>query len=226
MRVYKYRSNYNRDIKLLSKSLIFAPCRKMLNDPFEGLISPNLFEKFSINENNSIPSEYEQILTTIIDLLKYFEKNGIYSLSRKWNNELLWAHYSNSHKGYCIEYELDELLLNKKEEDLFPEIINVEYSRRLPFSSMRDLKYKNDKNELIKLFFGNKSMKWNYEQEVRVIFGDDGKQKINEKSIKSIIFGINASENDIIKTMAQMSNKINYFKIELMNDCNLHKCRL
>jgi len=38
------------------------------------------------------------------------KKIGIFSLSKKYDDELLWAHYANSHKGFCIEYDLEILL--------------------------------------------------------------------------------------------------------------------
>ena len=41
-------------------------------------------------------------------------KVGIYSLSRTPLDELMWAHYGNSHASFCIEYDLDRLILEAR----------------------------------------------------------------------------------------------------------------
>ena len=39
MRLYKYRSNFKRDLRTLSKGQIYAPTYDNLNDPFEGIFN-------------------------------------------------------------------------------------------------------------------------------------------------------------------------------------------
>jgi len=39
------------------------------------------------------------------------EEFGIFSLSKSKNNLLMWSHYADSHKGYCIGFD-HEMLLN------------------------------------------------------------------------------------------------------------------
>ena len=62
--------------------------------------------------------KFSNILVALEDLLSYNKKIGIYSLSKTFIDELLWAHYGNSHKGFCIEYDLDILLNSFKTEIL------------------------------------------------------------------------------------------------------------
>jgi len=50
-------------------------------------------------------------------------------MSKTWRNKLLWVHYSNSHKGFCIEYELNDMILEKTKTIIFPKIIEIEYSK-------------------------------------------------------------------------------------------------
>lgn len=85
-------------------------------------------------------------------------------------NTLMWAHYANSHKGICVQYELNE-------KDFSSNRTSIGFLTRL----MR-IKYINpcDKNEIIdftdtetKLSLRNglatKSADWAYENEVRMI---------------------------------------------------------
>jgi len=67
---------------------------------------------------------------------------------------------------------------------------------------------------------------WKYEKEVRLIFKDNGEQEINNESIKSIIFGARASDEEINRTITQMSNKLKYYKIRIANNYKLFKERI
>ena len=107
-KVYKYRSNvaYNankkkRDVEQLFSLEFYASNLQELNDPFEGTFS---FGAISHNEE-----KYTQVIQQISSL-------GIYSLvvgdNNYPNNDLMWAHYANAHKGFCIEYDLDLLIDN------------------------------------------------------------------------------------------------------------------
>ena len=103
---YKYRANFadekgnRRDTDSLIKGELYAPKMKDLNDPFEGSVELPLSQ------------EHEHWVTP---LLQESYRAGVYSMSKRKEeeeypcNELLWAHYANSHKGFCIEYDLDEL---------------------------------------------------------------------------------------------------------------------
>ena len=38
-----------------------------------------------------------------------FSNVGVYSLSKSFDNELLWAYYASGHTGVAIEYDIDIL---------------------------------------------------------------------------------------------------------------------
>ena len=220
MQVYKYRSNYDLDLKLLSRSKIYAPNKHLLNDPFEGIVISKIFDDYELIKPYLSPSNYEYRINLVKKLLVQIGYLGIYSLSKTWNNELLWVHYSNSHKGFCIEYELDDLLLGKTKTVIFPEILEIEYSKKPPIYSLDGMD-KIDKKQLLNILIGTKSIPWKYEKEVRVLFKDNGEQDINDKAIKSIIFGAHASDENINKTIIQMTNKLKYYKIEIADNYKL-----
>ena len=224
MRGYKYRSKYDTDITLLSRSKIYAPNKHQLNDPFEGIVEKKIFDDYELIKPHLSPADYERKINNIKKLLIQIGYLGIYSLSETWDNEVLWVHYSDNHKGYCIEYELDDLILEKTKTVIFPKIIKVEYCNKPPKYTLEGIDtYNQDQlpEYYLKTLIGTKSLAWGYENEIRVLFNENGEQEIDSKAIKSIIFGAFASETYINKTIKQMSNKIDYYKIEIANDYKL-----
>ena len=103
--VYKYRANIEingekRDTMQLTQNIIYASDMRNLNDPFEGSVE--------------LPKSYEHE-HWVTPIMQKLYSAGIYSLSKPKDgetfpcNELLWAHYANSHKGFCIEYDLEKI---------------------------------------------------------------------------------------------------------------------
>ena len=168
MRVgYKYRANLanetgkRRDTDSLIKGELYAPKMKDLNDPFEGSVDLPLSQ------------EHEHWVTP---LLQESYSAGVYSMSKQKEgevfpcNELLWAHYANSHKGFCIEYDLDKL--DTCITAIIDYRIDVEYQENKPIISPED-----SIEAKIKKAFSTKSLAWDYENEYRLVFGSSGVKK-------------------------------------------------
>jgi hypothetical protein len=131
---------------------IYATDKAGLNDPHEGLIEPLILKQFSqlktifakakelLNVDFvKIENASEKVLVSFDNVLDKINNIGIYSLSRSYKNELLWAHYSNSHKGFCIEYDLDYLVdyyYRDKKSINFVDIVNVKYQKKPPMVDM------------------------------------------------------------------------------------------
>ena len=107
MKVYKYRSNYTRDLITLFLNQLFAPTYDKLNDPFEGMYNDKedkkILELLKSYGSNPLEKAYEELIMMV-------KQKGIYSLCKTYNNEILWSLYSDSHKGFTIEYDLDILI--------------------------------------------------------------------------------------------------------------------
>jgi hypothetical protein len=210
---YKYKGNvslttnesnlFERDIDDILFDRIWAARLESLNDPNEYLYSfdeylNNLvkgrkflsyivnFKKREINEE-----EIKNVSKNLLDLKG--RQCGIYSLSEEYNNELMWAHYGNSHKGYCIEYEFDkieDLELKKANNEIhlnhYDRFIKLKYEDKIP-KNIDLLK----PHENFISYLSQKSINWKYEKEVRLITQTSGKYNYNPKVIKSIIFGLN-----------------------------------
>jgi hypothetical protein len=229
MKAYKYRSDYEH-IKQLSQSKIYAPNKQQLNDPFEGTVKKKIYDDYELIKPLLLPSKFEYKVNLHKKLFEQIKNDiGIYSLSKSWNNEVLWVHYSDTYKGYCIEYELNNLILEKMKRVIFPRIIKVKYSNIPPvytLEGMDNIPEEQLAESTLQILIGTKSRPWRYEKEIRVLFNEYGEQEINHKAIKSIIFGAFASDKDINDTIILMSNKIKYYKIDIADNYKLLRKRL
>ena len=202
---YKYRANLAdengnlRDTVSLISGELFAPKLKDLNDPFEGSVE--------------LPNADSEVYW-VTPLLQQSYNAGVYSMSKQKEgevfpcNELLWAHYANSHKGFCIEYDLDKL--DTCITAIIDYRIDVEYQENKPIISPED-----SIEAKIKKAFSTKSLAWNYENEYRLVFGSSGVKKIAFEAIRAIYFGLNmplAERNAIVNGLKDKG--IEFYQIE------------
>lgn len=132
--LYKYYSlDDNADLcdskfKTLRAGKIYLSEPKLLNDPFD---CKALFYR---NKELTKYKELERFDGKIIDdisskqIVSSFTMNGI-------NNMLMWAHYSNNHKGFCVSYNLnDKINLN-----LRASILPIQYTpKRIDITDIVD----------------------------------------------------------------------------------------
>ncbi|RKF03781.1 hypothetical protein C8N26_1408 [Tenacibaculum lutimaris] len=199
MRVFKYRGgNFERDLDSLERNYYWAPKFDDLNDPFETLINTDPFKvqsrtfaKLFGKEKSEQFSEVEKALHNLFDVKK--KGIGIYSLSKTFKDELLWAHYADSHRGFCIEYDLELLANSYKSFETFS--FPVIYNKKPPEYGIRDIN--NTKSEqIVQKLAGYKSKRWQYEQEHRIVTGFYGEHPYEPSCLKSIYFGLNMNEKE------------------------------
>lgn len=185
MKVYKYRNDGSINIDMLLTNSIYAAPFVKLNDPFEATYNEEItklandIEKYSGYDTTDIKHSFEEILS-------YKSKLGIYSSSLTYSIELMWALYTDSHKGFCIEYEIEKL------QDLYlaPTTVTqlkVDYKSKPQTITIEDI---NTKNEILKKLFATKSLKWSHENETRLIFDSSGVKKHHPSALTGIYFGL------------------------------------
>ncbi|MBI3258005.1 MAG: DUF2971 domain-containing protein [Ignavibacteriae bacterium] len=221
---YKYRSggdHLERDLDCIVNNCIWSSEIQDLNDPFESMCE---IQKFTEEVNqlaaifkyvNDLKTEnwHELIdkLSTTIDFIT--NKAGIYSLSQTYDNELLWAHYANSHKGFCIEYDVKLLegTLGYPKVYSFP----ITYTNDIPNLELRDMiTQESNGDTLVKKILGVKSEVWEYEKEYRIITDIIGKNSYHFSSLKSIYFGLRMKKDERLKIMEKLKGRgIQYFEI-------------
>ncbi|MCT7560639.1 DUF2971 domain-containing protein [Aliarcobacter butzleri] len=213
MLVYKYRSGLDRDIEALINNQSYAADIESLNDIQEGKIIINnqeieIFDLFIANNLSNFDTSINNILKEFREDCKKF---GIYSLSKDYKNELLWAYYGNSNKGFCIEYDFEILKQFPFNEDSF---YDVEYSENIPVVNLQDIVNFSSKSNLPTKLLATKSLSWEREEEIRIITSLKGKFNYLSRAVKSIYFGNRTDENTIYSIMEKLKGrKIKYYKM-------------
>ncbi|MHA7128632.1 DUF2971 domain-containing protein [Algoriphagus namhaensis] len=112
---------------------------------------------------------------------KIDETFGILSLTPKYLNYLMWSHYGNSHKGFCIGFD-SEALFETIEGSIGP----VDYQEEIPKMDLFG-----DTMEFFVKQLSTKSKVWEYEEEYRIVKADGSKTtvQIDKNIIKHIVLG-------------------------------------
>ena len=227
--MFKYYKIPNIDTakKIIGKNptIKFSPAYD-LNDPFELKFNLKIDPKSEINkelyfkkypDNNQ--KHFETWQNGISDnFIWYTEQEmrnslaNIYSLagfSESNDNNLMWSHYTDNHKGICVEYSnglFDYLKSNKN----FLASKKIEYSEKPPSVDTIE----NSEHQVAKIFF-NKQSDWNYEKEFRILFRCESQTefiKIDPNFIKSVFIG-SKCDNDISNKLIEIcqSNNTNIY---------------
>lgn len=167
MLLYKYRGiqgfRYFTDIIL--KSRLYAAPYFDLNDPMEGRYLYNQSDG-KIDEDMARKLKGDK------------EKVRVCSLSRDPNNELMWSHYAEGHKGVAIGVEVDR----------------TKYEvRPINYDGLHQIGLNNFHSGSAIDVLSHKLDVWRYEEEERVF--TNGKQYI-EVSVNKIICGSRMSTQD------------------------------
>lgn len=135
---------------------------------------------------------------------KFRETFGVLSLASMCNNILMWSHYADSHKGYCIGLDSDILF-----ECCRAQIGKVHYANKFPFIPLFD----ESPNGLIGLTV-TKSKKWKYEREVRVVNTSPRQTvKLPEEAFLRIVLGCRMPESHKKAIYALLANKFSKSKV-------------
>lgn len=205
---YKYRANTSinqgkyRDVESLISNELHASSFKSLNDPFEASVE--------------LPPEDIRGNEWVITVKQAINSAGVYSLVKPLDgetfpsNELMWAHYADSHKGFCIVYDLDILMKNLSLRFDSRCLINVSYQEDRPEITSVD-----DVDSIYLKAFGTKSRAWEKENETRIIFMTQGIKPVVNGAVRAIYFGLNiTNENRTVIINGLRGRNIDFYQIE------------
>lgn len=170
---------------------------------------------------NKYRSNDEEIGKMMFDIVtRTTNRNiGVFSLTESNNNELMWAHYSNSHTGYAVGFNTDTDFFFRRKNDpkTCGELTNVIYSDTTPTVYLDP-----GVMEIPKELFFTKTTKWSYEREWRMIrmlsaadevVGDNIHLfAIPPESIVSVTFGQKFPKEDIPAIQSALSAAIPHIK--------------
>ena len=128
------------------------------------------------------------------------EEFGIFSLTTQRNNFLMWSHYSNSHKGFCIGFDTQMLY-----DSLDCALGKVDYQNTIPKFKLNEAI-----QEFAKKLIGTKGNFWSYEEEYR--FVSQGKSNFSIivpiDTIVEVILGCRMNEKSKDEIIDFISNQI------------------
>ena len=225
--LYKYRSFNNYGLQILTNREIYFSSPEELNDPLECLfkrlpiekeIKRRLTEEELVLFNELSEKRYSERgtcnLVPIFQAIENISKQaGIFSLCQTNNDPLMWSHYADGHRGFCIGFSrsyFEDLISNSWQELSIVSGSEVDYSASPKYLDViieYIKKYHKKKNKLFDnlikpvliSIINTKSNKWCYEMEYRMVRFSKGRLKFQPEAIKEIIIGQKTSSSD--KTM-------------------------
>lgn len=132
------------------------------------------------------PNTWEGLRQALIVTLG--SRIGLYCLSEVNDSILMWSHYAEDHRGYCLEFEATD------HTPFFGTAQQVKYSTDFPV-----VDYFNTPNEeQANLIFLTKFSGWAYEKEWRIIDHETGPgiHEYPPELLQSVIFGLRMPETD------------------------------
>ncbi len=137
------------------------------------------------------------------------------------NSMMMWSHYANGFRGYCVEYDFEKLISSIKLEnsiDIGRSKVEYALDGKLPAINLKTFMQEHDKEdkgsslEILKAF-RIKEKSWFYENEVRLLSDRNGKIKISPEVINSIYISEKTPQNIV----EQISRKVKDIKLILVH---------
>lgn len=143
---------------------------------------------------------FEQITRQISEQKKFQEEHNksfrdrhrqdtaICSFAEDYDNRLMWSHYTNDYKGFCIGYETEQVKKFLYKVEYKNEIFDISNDIIKIMTQPEDAKFDNKKSKPNQMVIQKDSI-WNYEKEWRLI------NPITEITIKNLNFNEDIKRN-------------------------------
>jgi hypothetical protein len=228
--LYKYRDwNNCYHKRTVEQNKVWFSSPNGLNDPYdcqlplvvdEEEIKSDSFCQFLLSSTESLEVAQTKWAEILENPQKYFTQRehelldmyldfGVLSLCERPDNYLLWSHYANGHKGFCIGFDTQQLV----KEDTKGTFEDVKYQLEFP-----TFKFLEDPSCSFSKALATKHSDWNYEKEWRITksFFADREVNINDTTIKEIYFGAKmdkGSKEEIIEILKYKNPLIKFNKM-------------
>lgn len=193
---------------LINNEISVSPSKNM-NDPFDSII--NLWGSEEQLKETCKEHKHIKNLSRSFD---YFRIRSFCNGNTEdaLNSLLMWSHYADEHRGYCIKYKLSKHFIKQDENDSFEHmflkpIIYRKDEEKVDISGMTSIN--------TDLAFATKHESWKYEKEVRLIVYNPNKEDAfygipldKDSCIEAIYFGCKCDPKTIntIKNLFSMAD--------------------
>lgn len=213
-----YKNNYSQKEELRIRKSI-NPSLEMIKIRIEKAFGRESDELLKLE--TAIKVVDSQLLTTLQNQNKASHKDRlkVCSFSKKNDSLLMWAHYSNNHTGFCVEYDIKTL---GKENELLKNLYPIIYSNDIYDITKHIIN--SSKNDLFLLASVlHKSIDWEYEKEWRLVFQNRAENIYKMPKPKAIYLGSKISKENKVKISKIAESKgipiiqmvLNHSKFEL-----------
>jgi len=207
--LYKYQPITLHTLENLKAGSIWFSSPSAFNDPFDcafQVIAPDLPQKDTERAiawvRSHLPPEQLAQVTPFLEpptaefrqttahlVQQMFEKErsneietvGLSCLSAKNDDLLMWGHYADGHRGFCLEFDTSQ--------EPFTHALPVNYPPTIPQFSPIDV-LEGDVNKIVEALVLTKAPCWSYEQEWRIPHeASHTAIKYKDSALISIYFG-------------------------------------
>ena len=181
---------------------------KMFNQ--SNLVSKQVVERIKANIEKSIYESMDSAKNAFQNLDILMQRDyHIYSLCEDFNQDSMWAYYSDSNLGYCIEYDFKKgRSLPRVVKECLVKTLKVNYSNfkdEIDLLKVYDVIYKINKNEedyskinyLVTKSLITKRRSWEHEKEWRIV--SDDQDRIDVDLVSGIIIDEKAFDDENIE---------------------------
>ncbi len=177
------------------------------NDPLDTLLVWWMVSEIESPGSSDINKKYTLLLKKVSESIKIrclvAGKKGKETIPVEDLSSLMWAHYANSHKGFCVEYEFDRSFTSRD-----PSKGNIVLLNGINYTS----KLETHGEPSIKEALFNKGEFWNYENEVRLVMfnaeiEEDFPSLSCEGRIKAIYLGVKCTDENRRKMERAIGHK-------------------
>lgn len=203
--VFKFSEVNKNLLESLVRSQLYFARPETLNDPYDcqvdllkalerAIFLASGAQKEALQQAIQRRPIFDQINNDIKDF-------GVCSFSASPENQVLWAHYGDEHRGICLTYTIPEEFVNGTNKIIG--FSGVNYGNDLLTEFF--LNYQFDKvgtelgdfeMEAMKMVLTIKSEDWGYEEEVRMIRQESGPMEIPSEFLTQVCFGLRTSKRD------------------------------
>ena len=196
--IYKYKSvNKNSLAFFINCELYFANAESF-NDPFDTQLKLYEALRSFVDEHQeyAMPEDDLKIRRICLEAEEELKRTGILSMSKVDNEILMWSHYADHHKGFCIGFSRLGLR-NDFSTVSHPAEYDVQYDEPKPFSSLLKSYQRSNLTpfkyldaDIYKILIEYKHENWRYEKELRFLYPKIGPVEFNPINLKTISYGI------------------------------------
>lgn len=205
--IFKYERMSLQSIQNLKNGCVYFASPLVFNDPYDCMITAQVVDDLTDQQLAEVKQRFErhpkfsaalaqeniadedlrkQLILGVETAIKeqsekFLNTSGIACFSEVNDSLLMWSHYGDSHKGFCLEFSTGG--------PLFAKMHRVVYSDAMPAILLSDFILKHNFNPVFDLYC-TKAAPWSYEREWRVMHDKKGTSySYRDRDLKAVYFG-------------------------------------